>query len=112
MTYLSFNIDPSPSLAAPVTCEYACVGGDVAITPPVEPFDISGSVNVIESITAANSEHLQKKEKKMLMWDSKNDTTTSAWIDRDRVIDKLIQKLTILIVMVVDPHGQLGPFVM
>ena len=90
MTYLSFNIDPSPSLAAPVTCEYACVGGDVAITPPVEPFDIIGSVNVIESITAANSEHLQKKEKKRLMRDSDNDTVTNERIDGDRAIGELI----------------------
>ena len=30
---LSFNIDPSPSPAASATCEYACVGGNVTITP-------------------------------------------------------------------------------
>ena len=33
---LSFNIDPDPSLDVPAVCEYACVGGDITITPPVQ----------------------------------------------------------------------------
>ena len=60
---LSFNIVLRPSPAAPATCEYACIGGNITITPLVEPFDISGSVNIIESITTAADEHLQKNQK-------------------------------------------------
>ena len=81
---LSFDVDPSPLPAAPAACEYPCVDGDVKITPSVEPFDISRSVNVIESDMTAANEHLQKKEKKKLIRDSKNDTVTSKWIDGDR----------------------------
>jgi hypothetical protein len=83
---LSFNIDPSPLSAAPATCEYICVGGNVTITPPVVNFNFSQSANVIESVTAAADTQLQKKEKGKLMRESKRDTVTKEWIDRDRVI--------------------------
>ena len=109
---LSFNIDPSPSPAAPATCEYICVGGDVTITPPVLNFNFSQSANVIESVTAAADTQLQKKEKGKLMRESKRDTVTEERIDGDRVIGELIQKNIMLIPMAVDPHGRLGPFMM
>ena len=110
---LSFNINPSPSLAAPATCEYTCVDGDVMITPPpVEHFDSSKSVNVIESVTAAANMQLQRKEKGKFMQESKRDMVTKEWIDSNRVIGELIQKLIMLITMAVDPHGRLGHFMM
>ena len=87
---LSVAIDPSPLPAAHATCEYACIVGNVTITPHVEPSDTSGSVNVIVSVTAAANEHLQKKEKKRLMRDSDNDTVTNERIDGDRAIGELI----------------------
>ena len=83
---LSFNVDPSPSPAAPAACEYICVGGDVTITPPVLNFNFSQSANVIESVTAAADTQLQKKEKGKLMRKSKRDSVTDEWIDGDRVI--------------------------
>ena len=33
---LSYDIDPVPSPDAPAVCEYACVGGDITITSPVQ----------------------------------------------------------------------------
>ena len=51
--------------------------------------------------TAVSDEHLQKKEKTKLMRESKNDNITREWIDGDRAIGELIQKL-----------GQLAPFMM
>ena len=73
---LSFNINLSPSPAAPAACEYICVSGDVTITPPVVNFNFSQSANVIESVTAAADTQLQKKEKGKLMRVSKRDTVT------------------------------------
>ena len=62
---MSFDIDPSPLLGAPVTYKYSCVGGNITITSPVEPFGISGSTNIVESITAAAAKHLQKEKRRI-----------------------------------------------
>ena len=50
---LTFNIDPSPSLAAPAPCEYFCIDGDVTITPSVEPLFCSEFLNIIDTVTVS-----------------------------------------------------------
>ena len=107
---LSFNVDPSPLLSAPATCEYSCVSDDVTRTSPVQTFDLSVSTKVIESSMNADNDHLQQKEKQKLMWDSKTGTVTYGKIEGDRAIGELIGKLIILIPMIMDPHEQLCPF--
>ena len=46
------------------------------------------------------------------MRDSKHITVMREWIDDDKVIGELIQKLIMLILMAIDPHGLVGPFLM
>ena len=109
---LTFNIDPSPSLAAPAPCEYFCIDGDVTITPSVEPLFCSEFLNKIDTVTVAAHEQLQRKQKSKLIQESKAATPTEERIDGDKTIGELIQKLIILTPMAVDPYGQLGPFIM
>ena len=64
---LSFDIDPVPSPDTRVVSEYACVGGDITITSPVQSLPPSPE-NLIETVTAAANTHSQVMERKKLMW--------------------------------------------
>ena len=65
--------------------------------------------NVIESVTAAAKSHLQTRERKKFMRDSKKDTVMGELIPGQRVMGDLVRSDVVLIPMAIDPHGNWGP---
>ena len=73
----SFDIDPVPSPDSPAVYEYACVGGDITTTSPIQSLPPPPG-NVIETVTAAADAHLQVMERKKMMRPRKTDSVTGA----------------------------------
>ena len=56
--------------------------------------------------------HLQDKEMLKLKRQRKKDTVTGATVEGDHGIGELVQKLIILYLMAIDPHGRFGCLLM
>ena len=106
---VSFDLDPTITAEA-ACCPYSTCGGDVTIVRPVPPSDLSSSEDVIDTVTAAAEQHLQKwGERKKLMRVATDDPFTHSKIPGDQLIGEILQANTILIPWAFDPHGNMGP---
>jgi hypothetical protein len=101
------SFDPNPHIdSSHITCQFTTVGADITIAHNgVRNSSFQFFNNVVSTLSASANRHLQSFERKKFLQHDKPHSSLGHIINRDSIIQELINKNMVAVHFAIDPLG-------